>query len=295
MSRSASGMITMWFLAPPSACTRLPLAVAVRWMYCAIGVEPTKETAFTSGCSSRRSTACLSPWTTPNTPSGSPASVSHCASSSEADGSRSDGFSTKQFPVASATGNIHIGTIAGKLNGVMPATTPSGWRTIWLSTPVPTFSENSPFSNVGAAHANSTTSMPRVTSPTASSCVLPCSDEITSASWSARSHRIALNRSRMRARFSGDAFAQAGQAARAAATASSTSAGEPSATLRSVVPVAGLNTGWLRPDRPATTRPLIKCPISLICILHNLAGFVLLQFVQNKKLETTTAMHECND
>ena len=30
--------------------------------------------------------------------------------------------------VAMAIGNIHIGTIAGKLNGVMPATTPSGWR-----------------------------------------------------------------------------------------------------------------------------------------------------------------------
>jgi hypothetical protein len=32
------------------------------------------------------------------------------------------------FPHAIAFGNIHIGTIAGKLNGVMPATTPSGWR-----------------------------------------------------------------------------------------------------------------------------------------------------------------------
>ena len=32
------------------------------------------------------------------------------------------------LPHASATGNIHSGTIAGKLNGVMPATTPSGWR-----------------------------------------------------------------------------------------------------------------------------------------------------------------------
>jgi allophanate hydrolase subunit 1 len=27
-----------------------------------------------------------------------------------------------------ARGNIHIGTMAGKLNGVIPATTPSGWR-----------------------------------------------------------------------------------------------------------------------------------------------------------------------
>ena len=40
------------------------------------------------------------------------------------------------FPQAIATGNIHIGTMAGKLNGVIPAHTPSGWRIEWLSTPV---------------------------------------------------------------------------------------------------------------------------------------------------------------
>ena len=34
----------------------------------------------------------------------------------------------KAFPQAIAIGYIHIGTIAGKLKGVMPATTPSGWR-----------------------------------------------------------------------------------------------------------------------------------------------------------------------
>ena len=45
-----------------------------------------------------------------------------------ADGSRSEGFRTKVFPQAIAMGYIHIGTMAGKLNGVMPATTPSGWR-----------------------------------------------------------------------------------------------------------------------------------------------------------------------
>jgi allophanate hydrolase subunit 1 len=37
-------------------------------------------------------------------------------------------LSTKVLPQAMAMGYIHIGTIAGKLNGVMPATTPSGWR-----------------------------------------------------------------------------------------------------------------------------------------------------------------------
>ena len=49
-------------------------------------------------------------------------------SSSDADGSFSDGLSTNVFPHASAGAHIHIGTIAGKLNGVIPATTPSGWR-----------------------------------------------------------------------------------------------------------------------------------------------------------------------
>ena len=34
----------------------------------------------------------------------------------------------KALPQASAGANFHIGIIAGKLNGVMPATTPSGWR-----------------------------------------------------------------------------------------------------------------------------------------------------------------------
>jgi hypothetical protein len=39
-----------------------------------------------------------------------------------------------------ATGNIQHGTITGKLNGVMPATTPSGWRSVQLSMPVETCS-----------------------------------------------------------------------------------------------------------------------------------------------------------
>ena len=46
----------------------------------------------------------------------------------DADGSFSDGLSTNVFPQASAGAHIHMGTIAGKLNGVIPATTPSGWR-----------------------------------------------------------------------------------------------------------------------------------------------------------------------
>ncbi len=94
---------------------------------------------------------------------GSPALRAACASSREAEGSRSEGFSTNVFPQASATGIIQSGTIAGKLKGVMPATTPSGWRRLTVSMPRPTFSLNSPLSSCGAEQANSTTSMPRLT------------------------------------------------------------------------------------------------------------------------------------
>lgn len=91
-------------------------------------MEPTKLTALTSGWCSSPSTAALSPCRTLNTPSGRPASAHSSASRTDAEGSFSDGLSTKVFPHAIATGNIHIGTIAGKLNGVIPAATPSGCR-----------------------------------------------------------------------------------------------------------------------------------------------------------------------
>ena len=67
----------------------------------------------------------------------------------------------KVFPQAMATGNIHIGTMAGKLNGVMPAQTPKGWRSDQLSMSGPTLRENSPFKRCGMPQAKSTTSMPR--------------------------------------------------------------------------------------------------------------------------------------
>ncbi len=76
-----------------------------------------------------------------NTPSGTPASRSRSAVSNDADGSFSDGFSTNVLPHARAGAHIHIGTIAGKLNGVMPATTPSGCRIEYTSTPVDACSE----------------------------------------------------------------------------------------------------------------------------------------------------------
>ena len=115
------------------------------------------------------STTSLSPLITLKTPSGNPASFNNSANLIEHDGSFSDGFNTKVFPQAIAIGNIHIGTIAGKLNGVIPAQTPSGCLTDQLSISVPTFSVNSPFKTWGIPHANSTTSKPFFALSTASS------------------------------------------------------------------------------------------------------------------------------
>ena len=144
-------------------------------MYLAIGVEPTKLTAAMSGCSRIRSTATLSPCTTLKHPAGRPAWASSSAMNSDADGSFSDGLSTNVLPQARALANIHIGTIAGKLNGVMPATTPSGWRIEYTSTPVAACSLKPPFIRCGTPQANSMFSSPRATSPIASESTLPCS------------------------------------------------------------------------------------------------------------------------
>jgi hypothetical protein len=158
-------------------------------MYFAIGVDPTKDTAEIFSWRSKASTAALSPCTTLNTPSGRPASLKSSAMRTEADGTFSEGLSTKVLPQAIAIGNIHKGTITGKLNGVMPAHTPTGWRTVCVSTCVPTFSAYSPFRRCGMPQANSTTSIPRCTEPMASGSVLPCS----SVTMRARSFWLSCN------------------------------------------------------------------------------------------------------
>src|SRR5690606_29006229 len=124
-----------------------------------MGVEPTKLTACTRASDNSTSTASLSPLTTLSTPGGRPASCSNSAIKSTADGLRSDGLSTKVLPQAIAMGYIHRGTMAGKLKGVIPATTPSGRNSLQESIAGPAFLLNSPFSNSGAPQAYSTFSI----------------------------------------------------------------------------------------------------------------------------------------
>ena len=162
-------------------------------MYCAIGVEPTNEIDCTTGEVSSPSTASLSPWSTVNTPSGRPASFHSDASHSAADGSFSLGLSTTALPAAIAMGKNHSGTIAGKLNGLMMPTTPSGCFSEYTSMPVDAFSVNAPLVSAGNPVARSTTSRPRAISPIASEVTLPCSAVMIAASSPLRSFSSCRN------------------------------------------------------------------------------------------------------
>ncbi len=153
-----------------------------------------------------------------------------------------------------------MGTMAGKLKGVMPATTPNGCISDQLSIPGPASRECSPLSNSAMPQAYSTTSIPRCNSPAASLNTLPCSllmmRQISSACCSSNSRK----RNMMRARRAGGVAAQPGNAALAAEMASFTVAESAIATRLAGAPSAGSKMSWL-PPLPAHSRPAMKCPV----------------------------------
>jgi hypothetical protein len=162
---------------------------------------------------------------------------------------------TTVFPAATAIGKNHIGTMAGKLNGEMIATGPSGCRIEETSTPVETFSDVDPLSRCAMPQANSTTSRPRATSPRASEVTLPCSAVRIAASSSRRAARSSRKAKRTCVRRASEVARQAGKAALAEATAASTSSAEAKATRRATSPVAGSNTSPERSEVPANGLP----------------------------------------
>ncbi len=193
-----------------------------------------------------------------NTPGGRPASAHSSAIHSDADGSFSDGLSTTVFPAAMAIGKNHIGTMAGKLNGLMMLTGPSGCRIEYTSTFVEAFSVKPPLSRCGMPQANSTTSCPRLTSPSASETTLPCSLVMILASSPLR----ALSRSRKAnstaERLANDVSRQAGNAAVAASITARPSSALPNTTSPVTAPVAGLVTGAVAALVPGKTSLFIQ-------------------------------------
>ena len=210
-------------------------------------------------------TTSLPPWTRLTTPGGR----SQCSSSSNIfccdNGTCSDGLSTNVLPQTTAKGRNHSGTIAGKLNGEMAATTPSGWRITVQSMLLAMFSSPYPISIDGAPQATSTHSMPRRTLPRDSSSVLPCSVVTIRAISSKCSSSSCLNLNIVRARTAGGVSLQAGNAAVAAFTAASTSAAVESGVRAMTVPLAGLVTFSASVPDDGVQRPPMKLERSSGC------------------------------
>jgi hypothetical protein len=191
------------------------------------------------------------------TPAGKPASVISRPIRHAVIGTFSDGFQTKAFPAVIAIGNIHIGTIAGKLNGAMPATTPSGSRRSSQVTPRLT-SSDPPSSRFCSEIAYSQTSMPFKISARPSATVLPasaaheCASSSRWASTSSRKRNIAWVRS-----LSGT-LPQPIDAILAAATAAATSSAVDIGTVPIGAPVYGLMTSRLSPRSASDQAPPMR-------------------------------------
>ena len=111
-----------------------------------------------------------------------------------------------------AIGVNQHGTMAGKLNGLTTATTPSGWRIEYESTLDETDSEKPPFIRCGIPQANSTTSSARRTSPSASESTLPCSEVTTAASSDSHAWSSSRKANRTVERWLSEAWRQAANA-----------------------------------------------------------------------------------
>src|SRR5579859_338636 len=209
-------------------------------MYLATALDPTNDTARTRGSVRSWSTVLLAPCTRFSTPGGIPACCVSSTMRAAVRGTLSEGFRIKVLPQAMASGNIHSGTIMGKLNGVIPTHTPIGYRVDQLSTEVPTRSTVSPIINVGAPHANSMHSIPRSNDPCASSRVLPFSSVISPTSSCAFSSSSSRNLNNTLQRCTTGVLHQAGNALCAASMAAEISSLVQRGISATASPVAGL-------------------------------------------------------
>src|ERR1700739_2301871 len=209
-------------------------------MYLAIALEPTNDTARTRGSVSNWSTVLFAPCTKFRTPGGIPAACASSTMRAAVRGTLSDGFRTKVLPQAMARGNIHSGTMMGKLNGVIPTHTPTGYRVDQLSTDVPTRSTVSPIIRVGAPQANSMHSIPRSNDPCASSRVLPFSSMMSPTISCAFASSSSRNLNSTLQRCTTGVLLQAGKALWAASMAAENFSGGQRGISAHTSPVAGL-------------------------------------------------------
>src|SRR6478735_1283152 len=110
----------------------------------------------------------------------------------------------------------------------------------------------------GMPQANSATSRPRVTSPSASESTLPCSAVMSAATSSLRSLSSSRKAKSTPARLASEASAHSSHAEAADVTTSSTSEAEARSSTPDCSPVAGLKTGDVRSAVPVHGWPAMR-------------------------------------
>ncbi len=164
------------------------------------------------------------------------------------------GTQTTALPAAMAGANSSAPIVYGQFHGLTTAITPSGTRVARIRLAADVEAGSPPSRRLASSPAIRKYSASSSTSSYASaSSGLPWSSVKARASSSRRPVIPAMICWQQAARSNGEAAAQPGQAARPAATASSTSAGVPVATEAKVSPEAGLTAaaGLPRPARQA--------------------------------------------
>ena len=217
-------------------------------------VEPVKLTMSTPLCAdSAAPTPGPSPLTRLNTPGGTPASSRISAKIIALEGASSEGLRIIVLPAASAGATLAQIWLSGQFHGVIIATTPTGSCT---TRALPTVSEK--------LNSRSAASVPMKWPRPAGTCAIcakeigaPISRLVAAASSGRRAFIPAMIFSRIAARSSMLDCDQAGKAARAAATALSTSAAVPKVISVQGCSVEGSITSWRRPPSLSTHAPLI--------------------------------------
>src|SRR5262245_18159287 len=130
---SVSANTTNGLLPPSSKLHGVRFGAALAAIDRAVGTEPVKLMRATRGSVvSAGPTSLPMPWTTLDTPPGSPASRVMSARTDAVNGLHSAGLSTTVHPAASAGATFHVASINGAFQGVINTAGPLGSQLTWL-------------------------------------------------------------------------------------------------------------------------------------------------------------------
>ena len=255
-SRSASSNTMNGALPPNSIVVRLRVGAHCSSSSLPTAVLPVKLSLRTSGLPvSSAPISCGLPTTTLKQPAGKPARSASSAMASADSGVSSAGLTTTVQPAASAGATLRAIIALGKFQGVIAATTPTGWRMQTARVCGVAPENTSPSARLACSANHSMNDAPYWISPRDSNNVLPCSAVINTARSSAAPMVSSYQRRRMLARSLTVVRRHSPKARLAASMARRVSAAFAVRTSAIVAPVAGLLTASTSRPSPASQAP----------------------------------------